>query len=121
VMHIACIFPGCCHGYPAQWGIYNNKLDTICFPIQPIESCCDLIISATLTILLIKKRQQEKLFWWQLLLFGGARFLVEFFRDNTKIWMGMSEFSFYALAAAMVGLLALILCKCKQKEELING
>lgn len=31
VAHWGCIFAGCCHGYPCEWGIYNPMLDKRCF------------------------------------------------------------------------------------------
>ena len=50
VTHLGCIFPGCCHGYPAAWGLYSNDAGTVCFPIQPIEAVSSLLVAAVLLV-----------------------------------------------------------------------
>ena len=117
VTHLGCIFEGCCHGYPAQWGLFSNVVGTRCFPIQPIEALSSIIIGLVLARLFLQSRQQGKLYAWYLLLFGASRFLWEFLRDNEKIWHGISELAFHALAAAVIGLAALIIIQCCTQKE----
>lgn len=119
VGHIGCIFPGCCHGYPSDWGLYSNSAQTICFPIQLVEAITNICISIILFVLASKGFQKGKLFAWQLVSFGGSRFLLEFLRDNEKIWNGISELAFHALVATIVGII-LIAFDVLRKKEVFN-
>jgi len=117
VTHLGCIFPGCCHGYPAAWGLYSNDAGTVCFPIQPIEAVSSLLVAAVLLVMLKKGIQRGKLYAWYLVLFGGTRFVWEFFRDNEKILGNLSELALHALAALLVGLAALAAMKWLNKRR----
>lgn len=118
ITHIGCMFPGCCHGYPAQWGLYSNTAEAVCFPIQPIEAASSVLIGVLLIDMQKKGIQNGRLYAWYLLLFGGTRFVWEFFRDNAKIWYGVSELAFHALTAMILGLIALVImnCFCKRRN-----
>lgn len=109
--HFGCIFAGCCHGYPAGWGLYSNTAKTVCFPSQPIEAVVSLLIGAVLFVMAKKKIQQGRLYIWFMILFGDTRFILEFFRGNEKIWCGISELAFHSLAAMILGLAALVILK----------
>ena len=85
VTHLGCIFPGCCHGYPSEWGLYSNEAGAVCFPSQPIEAVSSLLVAAVLLAMLKKGIERGKLYAWYLVFFGGTRFVWEFFRDNEKI------------------------------------
>lgn len=111
VTHIGCIFAGCCHGYPSQWGLYSNNAQTICFPIQPIEALSSILVGLILLIMMKRNVQRGKLYAWYLVLYGATRFVWEFFRDNEKIWNGISELAFHALAALLIGTVALIIAQ----------
>ncbi len=111
VSHLGCVFAGCCHGYPAVHGIYNPRLRTTVFPIQPLESLVALLI---VVYLVWRARRQDwrvdgKSFPIMLVLFGATRFLLEFLRDNKKVLWGCSSLAFHALAMCVAGLIALAL------------
>ena len=108
VTHLGCIFPGCCHGYPAQWGLFSNRAETYCFPIQIIEALSSILIGVVLLVMIRKKVQTHKLYAWYLALFGSTRFVWEFFRDNEKIWYGISELAFHAAVAMLIGIVAIV-------------
>ena len=117
VSHLGCIFSGCCHGYPSAWGIYSNVAGTVCFPIQPIESITNISIGILLLFMAKRGIQKKRLYIWFMILFGATRFIWEFFRDNDKIWLGLSDLALHALASAVVGLAALFIIKwCAHKE-----
>lgn len=118
VTHIGCIFPGCCHGYSLSWGLYSNSAGTTCFPIQPLEATSSIMIGVALMWMLTSGKQKGKLYAWYLFAFGGTRFLWEFLRDNKKIWHGISELAFHALAAFLLGAVALIVMKWKCKRTI---
>ena len=117
ITHIGCIFPGCCHGYPSQWGLYCNDVGTVCFPIQPIEALSSILIGVALMAMQKKGIQKGRLYAWYMTLFGGTRFVWEFFRDNEKIWNGMSELALHALTAMILGLAALAAANCFYKRR----
>lgn len=117
VTHIGCIFPGCCHGYPAEWGIYSNEAGAVCFPNQLMEAFSSILIGILLLNMLIKGYQQGKIYAWYLVLFGSTRFCWEFLRDNEKIWLGISELAFHAITACVFGSIALVVLKRLTKES----
>lgn len=126
IAHIGCIFAGCCHGYPCSWGLYSNETGARCFPTQPIESAVALAIAAY-----IWHREKKKgygvgtdglSFPLMLMLFGYSRFVLEFFRDNKKIVLGISALAIHALVNAIIGTVAYTVIRLKnervQKEAL---
>ena len=120
VTHIGCIFPGCCHGYPAAWGLYSNEAGAVCFPNQPLEAASSLLVAGILLLMMKKNVQQGRLYAWYLLLFGGSRFLWEFLRNNEKIGFGISELAIHALIAFVIGLSALIVLTVLDKRSKSN-
>lgn len=114
-----CIFTGCCHGYPCDWGIYSLVADDYVFPVVLVESAMTLAIFVFLLIRIRSKNYipDGKTMPWMLLLYGFGRFGTEFLRDNEKIWIGCSDISFHALFMALVGFLVLFYLYHKQKKE----
>ena len=108
---IGCIFPGCCHGYPSSWGLYSNEAGTVCFPIQIIEIIVSFILALIMWNMHSKERFQGKLYPWFLVLFGSTRFVLEFLRDNQKLFWGISELALHALSCFIVGMILLTLSK----------
>lgn len=108
VTHLGCMFPGCCHGYPSTWGLYSNEAELVCFPIQPIEAVSSILVGVVLMAMMRRNIQTGKLYAWYLLLYGGTRFIWEFFRDNEKVWFGISELAAHAFAAMLIGAVVLI-------------
>lgn len=117
VTHIGCIFAGCCQGYPAAWGLFSNTVGAVCFPIQPIEAVSSIVVGIILIYMSQNERWQGLLYPWYLLLYGATRFIWEFFRDNEKIWFGISGLAFHALAAAIIGLAALLVIAFFKKRR----
>lgn len=105
VSHFGCIFEGCCHGYPWEPGIYNHQLGVNTFPNQPIEA---LVAVGIVVYIYMREKKQNFVpdgmnFPLMLMLFGYSRFLLEFVRDNDKIFFGISELALWALFAGLVG------------------
>ena len=105
VSHWGCIFVGCCHGYPVDWGIYNPALEIKTFPSQPLEALVALAI--VIIICRYEKNHNYKpnglAYPLMLMMFGFSRFFLEFLRDNQKIMMGVSTLALHALFMALVG------------------
>ena len=105
IAHIVCPFTGCCYGYPCSWGIWNPLTKEILFPNQWLESI------AALSVFLYLYRYAKKAhfdvtgktFPLFLVLFGGTRFLLEFLRDNDKLFWGISNLALHAAFMVFVG------------------
>lgn len=117
--HLGCIFAGCCNGYSCSWGMYNPSLGYNTFPIQLIESITALLIAVVVWQYERKKKFEVDglAFPLMLMLFGYTRFLFEFFRDNNKLFWGISSLALHALFAALVGTIAYIVIKRKQAHH----
>lgn len=121
IAHFGCIFEGCCHGYPADWGIYSKAVGHRCFPIQPIEA-----ITAIGIAVLIWRREKKKgygkgtdglSFPIMLMLFGYSRFFLEFLRDNPKVLFGISSLALHALTNALIGTIAYFVIRSQNKRK----
>ena len=108
--HFGCMFGGCCYGYPWESGIYNHVLKYKTFPIQPIEAL--VAVGIVLFIWLKEKKNGFKVtgeyYPLMLILFGYSRFLLEFARDNEKLFLGISNLAIHALIMGIVGTIWLI-------------
>lgn len=105
VSHFGCIFGGCCYSYAWTSGIYNHVLKYKTFPIQPIEA-----LVAVAIVVFIWRREKKQSFRvdgesypLMLILFGYSRFFLEFARDNTKLFLGISNLAIHALIMGIVG------------------
>lgn len=115
----ACIFTGCCHGYPFTYGIYNPVYEMKLFPVQLCETGTSLLIALYL-IMRAKERHYEsdgRTFPLMLILFGTARFMWEFFRNNTKVLWKCSDVGLHALFMVIVGAAVLIFMMLKSKSQ----
>ena len=119
VSHLGCIFGGCCYSYPMDGGIYNHVLKYETFPIQPIEA---LVAIGIVVYIYIREKRQGFVpdglnYPIMLMLFGYSRFLLEFARDNEKLFLGISELALWALFAGVVGTVWFIVAKIHNKEN----
>lgn len=116
VDHLACIFPGCCHGYPARWGVWNRMTDSYLFPIQWLESA----VAFAILIYLLRKAEWKHfsgdglVYADFLILYGSTRFLLEFLRDNAKLFFGISGLALHALFMVFVGIIMMLQIRKKK-------
>jgi hypothetical protein len=115
VSHFGCIFFGCCNGYPCSFGVYNPFYQDIRFPIQPIEALTAVAIVIFLFLRARKKKYEPDGYEYPLMLvlFGSTRFIFEFFRDNIKMFWGISNLAIHALFMFVVGLIWIAVMKKK--------
>lgn len=102
---LACVFTGCCYGYPCSWGLWSIQTLENRFPVVLVESAYTLAILAVLLIR-IRRRGGDpdgKSLPLMLVLYGLCRFGSEFLRDNEKLFWGLSALSLHALFMAAVG------------------
>jgi len=82
---LGCLFYGCCHGYPCDFGVYSIRTDCITFPTVPLDSFCSAGITAYLIFLTRKLRYAGtgQVTAMGLLLFGILRIAIDILRDNS--------------------------------------
>lgn len=106
---LACFLSGCC-GAPLRY----VGAKAFYLPVQLFEVVLDLLLLAFLLYL-----EQNKLTWegenekgnlWNgnqalivMLCYGTYRFVLEFFRDNPKFWLGMSLPQYYSIICIAIG------------------
>lgn len=106
IAHFGCIFVGCCCGFPWEHGIWNPAHGDYRFPNQPIEALVAVAIAA-ITIIRAKSfgySGKSKAYALMLILFGSTRFVLEFFRDNEKLFWGISSLAIHAFVMFIAGL-----------------
>ena len=52
-----------------------------------------------------------------LILFGSTRFILEFFRDNNKVFLGLSDLALHALFMTIVGISVYTAIIAKENEK----
>lgn len=124
VAHFGCIFEGCCCGYPWQYGIWNPATGDYRFPLQPIEATVAVAV-AVIAIFRAKSFDysgKSKAYALMLILFGSTRFVLEFFRDNEKLFWGISSLAIHAFVMFVVGLFFFFFPfdKFRRKKETTN-
>lgn len=120
IAHIGCIFPGCCHGYASDWGIYSNNAGYVCFPIQLVECTINIMIGFILLAMRKNKKFHGQLNPWYMIMFGATRFVTEFLRDNDKLFWGISELAIHALVSFILGSVAIIIIN-QRKEKMYQN
>lgn len=103
--HIVCPVAGCCRGYPCDWGVWNRQTGDYRFPNQWLE--CLVALGVVLACMRYAKRTgydgRGRVYPLFLILFGSTRFLLEFLRDNEKLFCGISELALHAAFMVLVG------------------
>lgn len=102
-MRFNCFLSGCCGGWEVCMG-------NLCFswPTQTIDSISDFAIMVWLLQLESNNRKAGRLYPLFMVAYSSMRFLNEFLRDTPKDWLYMSHGQWFAIAAAIIGLVWLI-------------
>ena len=117
--HFVCPVAGCCYGYACSWGIWNPILDRQVFPNQWLE--CLVALFVFIYLYRMAKRENYagtgRVYAMFLVTFGGTRFLLEFLRDNDKLFFGISNLALHALFMVFVGTVWLIVLDEKEHRK----
>lgn len=109
---IGCAFAGCCYGYECSWGIINTKFPGVTFfPVQLIESGCNLLI--LIVILIVQRIRKTDRYSIEMYLIGYSvcRFILEFCRGDMGrgIWPdGLSTSQHIALIIIVITIVELL-------------
>ena len=126
-----CLFAGCCFGKPTSvsWAItfhneYANRnvgtpLNVPLHPTQLYEAGAEFLI---LVFLLVTERRGRpfpgRTFWGYLLLYGISRFIIEFFRGDSRGTIGMfSTSQFVSLLIVPLSIIMLIVLSRRPSSE----
>lgn len=126
-----CLFAGCCFGKPTSvsWAItfhneYANRnvgtpLNVPLHPTQLYEAGAEFLI---LVFLLVTERRGRpfpgRTFWGYLLLYGISRFIIEFFRGDSRGTIGMfSTSQFVSLLIVPLSIIMLIVLSRRPSPE----
>lgn len=105
---IGCVFAGCCHGFPTEWGVYSRVAETITFPTVLLDNICSCGISIYLFYLSKKMHYigNGKVSAIGMVMFGSLRVIIDILRDNPK-WIFKFTFegfcgAFYILFGVLI-------------------
>jgi phosphatidylglycerol:prolipoprotein diacylglycerol transferase len=125
---LGCLFAGCCFGKPTSvpWAItFHNEyaarevgtpINVPLHPTQLYESGAELLI---LVLLLVTERRGRpfpgRTFWGYMLLYGVSRFIIEFYRGDSRGAIGMfSTSQFVSLIIVPLSLIMLFYLSRRQ-------
>lgn len=119
---IGCLLAGCCYGIPYSWGIINAGEDFFRFPVQAVESICDILIFLIIVIVNRRRNNYKNSLELYLFLYSVCRFILEFYRGDSVrgIWIsGISTAQFISLfivTAVIIRRIVLIMISVKEKN-----
>ena len=96
-----CYCAGCCGGIPM------GNVETL-WPTQLMEGFCDMAILGFLLIAEARGFAKNKGYPLFLLSYGLIRFVLEFIRDTSKDWFGLSHGQWFSMAGISIALLMVI-------------
>ena len=128
---LGCLFAGCCFGKPTSvpWAItFHDKyaeqnvgtpLEVPLHPTQLYEAGAELLI---LVVLLVTERKGRpfpgRTFWGYMLLYGISRFIIEFYRGDSRGAVGMfSTSQFVSLLIIPLSIVMLVYLRRRSTPE----
>ena len=101
-----CLLAGCCYGRQWSWGvIMASEPGVIRFPVQLIESLCDIIIFIGLMVWEKKRKTNQHNLEIYLCSYAACRFVLEFYRGDEirGIWFGGLSTAQYVSLGIWIG------------------
>lgn len=116
---IGCLFTGCCHGFPAEWGIYSHHADCNTVPCPLFDSIASILI--VIFIIRYCKNEEKyrpgKVSAYGMITFGILRYVIDVLRDNNKLFSMLTFEGIAGFITICVGLIILyFLEKIPQKN-----
>ena len=101
IARIGCLMAGCCYGVEWSWGvILADDPEIVRFPVQLMESLCNILIFTALITLQHKQNSYKNSLKIYLCCYAVCRFVLEFYRGDTVrgIWKsGLSTSQYISL------------------------
>ena len=99
-IRIGCFLEGCCGGVVCTLG--NNSFK---WPTQIMEAFLDFGILVWLLIIESRSDKRRGLLYPRFMIsYGLVRFIIEFFRDTPKDWLGLSHGHWFSIVSFVAGL-----------------
>ena len=125
---IGCFLAGCCYGRIVDTPIsvyYRNPIGGApvgvpVFPIQLVESACNILVFVILLIYTRKRLKAGSVLFLYAILYGIERFCLEYFRaDEIRgIFLGLSTSQWISIAMIIFGIVGFVLAR--RRENRIN-
>ena len=122
---LGCFFGGCCYGVECKFGFaaHGNTITDIGevtrFPVQLLESFCNLCIAIIILSVLKKQKLSGRVFYLYLIMYATVRFFDEFLRgDEVRGFVfGVSTSQFISVIVFLYALAVLILKNSYKKAQ----
>lgn len=126
---IGCFLSGCCYGIESSFGFYLNNSPApgcagVCrFPVQLLESCCNMLLFIILFYLFDKNKLSGKsTFKAYLLSYAIIRFLIEFLRgDEYRGFVGVLSTSQFISVIIIFTIILIEIIKIFVKRQKYNA
>lgn len=113
-IRIGCFLNGCCGGTIFALGSRHFR-----WPTQLFEAVFDFGILIWLLIIESRPGNRRGLLYPRFLIsYGVVRFIIEFMRDTTKDWLGLSHGQWFSIVAVMAGIVWIVISRKKIKEQI---
>ena len=116
---IGCLMAGCCHGRPAEWGIYHVRLGIRVVPVQLFEAV--FLFGLCLVLWHFTAGHRGTGFALYLSCYGIWRFFAEFLRNDDRgatIVSFLSPSQLTSVLMCIAGLFLLFLHKRRKRHEI---
>ncbi len=123
---IGCFLAGCCYGAPCECpvGVVFKDPHSLApigvrlYPTQLFESLAGFVIFLILSFLFNRVKEEGLITSLYMILYGLARFTIEFYRGDTRSYIGpISTPQFFSLFFIFVGILLLVYIKYKRSVK----
>jgi phosphatidylglycerol---prolipoprotein diacylglyceryl transferase len=97
---IGCFLNGCCFGKACNlpWAVRFPELPYAVHPTQLYEAFYDIMLFAFLTARRKRVRFEGEITLLYLLLYGIGRYMIEFMREPSWMWMGLTSNQWLSIA-----------------------
>jgi phosphatidylglycerol:prolipoprotein diacylglycerol transferase len=116
VGRVGCFLNGCCAGTAASvpWAVFQSGAWR--HPAQLYSSAAALVVLAMLVTLRKHTAREGDLFRWYLVLFGVSRLALEFVRERSVAFGGLSAMQWLCIELAVVGTIGLRRSRARRVE-----
>lgn len=104
IIRIGCFINGCCLGTFSSWGVHYffDPIGTYRIPIQLIEAILDIGIVVILWFI-EKNKLKINIYSIFMVMYSLIRLIMEFFRENSKNFLGLSNGQIFSLICLIIG------------------
>ena len=114
---LGCLMAGCCHGAPAEWGLYHINLGMKVVPVQLFEAI--FLFALTALLYFVTKKYRGYSFALYMELYGVWRFAAEFMRADDRGETIVDFFSPSQLVSVLMILAGAVIIIIRQRRRKI--